>query len=418
MSLDYRTVEAAGMMNDQSFRISDLYGLLLISAFGIMTAFLAMQFARIEYHTQLQKQISDDFSYHLPRSDKNLDRLWINPGARTVSQIYYQHRLELIRIIDRVEHSQTPYHAWIQSGARPSDVKSFFYLSLMGGDLASALQIMKDCPRSDDYLLENDWIYLLTKTFWQGATEYLHELDFGRAALYNSLYLSSSKAILGNRRSGALGYVEANRTLSHILQREIRSGRIKSLCSQPDVSSSFAALLPWIDGARRIPEETYQDLEARRRINFRFHCPQPPLSFVPYEEVFNESRTSCELWPLECSYKRLSAYLFDGKLDEIAEDVFDFCRNCTYLADDLLYWYVRELLLRESSTNQSFQTKLPISIIDRVAICSEKTKADYFYLLSETLETVTCEKFQWERLPRMSPTIRQIADRCAFSVYE
>lgn len=356
------------------------------------------------------------FKNYLPREDKNLVDSWVNPGARIVSRIYYQESDNLINLADRLSVNSSAYDVWVKSGSELYEVDSFLLLSLMTGDLTSGYLIIKEAVKKNDHEENNHheqfWLHTLTDTYWQGANGYLHELDFGRSSLYNNLYLATSRLITGSRDSGEI-VLERSRTISHILQREFLTSRIKSMCNDPGVSRSFSRLINSWD------EYIYRDLLERRALNYNFHCTGNNTETVPYNYIANLNDkeiplSACELWPLECNFKKLSKLIFSGEHNLIANDVFNFNDECSYLSDDLLFWFITEMIHREEILEENFKFKIPISTIQKTLSCSTKIKGDWHYQLQTLVNSLSCDKVNFDRysgLPDHTPKLRA---RCGY----
>lgn len=396
---------------------NDYLVIFIVCFVGLLFSLFLSRSATSTYHHELLSVFRDDFRAHLPKTDENLKQKWVNPGARMASRIFFEHRDELLDLADNLEPSKTAFDLWRINGSDTYNVLPYFYLSLMAGDLSSSYLIIKNGIVKSAYVYEDDWILALTATYWQGANEYLHELDFGRSALFNNLYLSASRIILGSRESGAIGFVERNRTLSHILQREIVSGRVKAMCNEPGVSLSFGRML-WGPWGSEIPEEVTTDLETRRKINYAFHCTGRSIERVPYGEIRllkddNPPYTACKYWPVECNYNRLLSLIFEGNIDEIHKEVFTFIKDCTYLSDDLMYWYISEMIYGENYYNQRFAIRIPIDVIDSVLSCSEKTNADFAARLWKLYESLPCGKIDWRHYSYHSTYTKDLIERCS-----
>lgn len=399
-------------------KIKDYFVISLISILGLITAQILAGKTSSDYNSLIHELISDDFKSHLADKDKNFDKDWVNPGARMASRIFHDNRDRIVRIANNLSSKKTTFDIWKESGAKSSEVLPYYYLSLLAGDLTSGYLIIKNSTQNKDYHYEDTWLLKLTETYWLGANEYLHELDYGRAAVYNNLYLSASREISGLRKSGDINDVDRNRTLSHILQREYIINRIKSMCNDPGVESSFGKILLGRNGID-FPENNPSDLLERRRKNKSFHCDINNNETIPYNDIYflkagNIPPKVCELWPLECEYNYLSSAIFKGEHNDIYNEMIEFLKSCSYLSDDLLYWYIHEISYREETQGYFRTKKIPFSTINRVALCSEKIKSDKYAKLIKEIENLKCSRIYLDSVREVSSDLRKIKSRCDY----
>jgi len=334
--------------------------------------------------------------------EQTLKDRWLNPGARMVARTFERNRTKLLSIVGSLKSGRSPADLWQSNRADPLMATNYFHLALLAGDLPSAYEIMINVDRSDRGFATPD----LTSTLWQTAVEYLHELDFRRAWVFDVMYLESAK--------NAGGADDGNLTLAHILDREVLSGRIRSLCSMPGVEESFGRLLGAPLGQRE-SEEFIQ----RRNQSRSFNCSSSPVAQpIDYGRLAGlRSATPgdavCSLFALECDYLRLTGKDFDDP--GVFNDALKFSSACSYLSDDLFYEFM--LTLNHTRENAAGGGELvPWPAIIDIAKCLEESRGDYSLPALEVFESFPCQAVQWGTGARLvdpgAPSLRAFRQRC------
>jgi hypothetical protein len=277
----------------------------------------------------------------------------------------------------------------------------------------------------------SEFLRAITKTLYQTAVEYLYELDMHEAQMRNELYLAVSQALLrGADNETELG-PQRIRTLSYILRREFKSGRIHNLCDDPDaVQDSFAGL--YGDWAYELPESSVTGLASRRAPNLSKNCKESEFQeIVDYRMVKDLSLSSnhfqelCKMFPIECNYVKLRDFLNTNTSTLIqknhVERTLSFASNCSYLSDDALY-----LLLRASygSFNSSVGRQynfIPSSMqaedLWPVLRCAEKLQGDMNTLLEQLLDKMPCgllnmSNASFNSAPKELKLVEKVISRC------
>jgi hypothetical protein len=160
---------------------------------------------------------------------------------------------------------------------------SDYLLALISGDLYAAFDVATKINPSSE--ARDTMMPILTDTLWQTAVEYLHELHFRGATQYTEIYLELSQHMLEGADNESELEPPRNRTLAHILQRELKSGRARSLCGSPGVQDSFGALLGG-DWGTALPETDSPELAQRRKANAQSFCQNhQKIAPIPYEQL-------------------------------------------------------------------------------------------------------------------------------------
>ena len=318
------------------------------------------------------------YRFAMPNEQLFLQEHWLDPGARMVTRIFHTKRNLLLYLSGNLKKGRTAYDLWVLEGRKVVWTLDYYYLALLAGDLTSSYRIIYESVKKRVNPEELYWLNALTNTYWQAANEYLHELDFRRATVYNNLYLSLSKEILGARDSFA-EESGRNRTLSHILQREIYSKRIYSLCDNPGVENSFGHLLGG-DWGELIPSKLFVNLEARRKQNNEIYCNAGgALQRVDY--VFGSS--NCSAFPLECEYNFLVDNLDNHNRRDIKKRLKAFAAVCSYLGDDLLVEYLNHLELSNWPSKS-----ISIGVIHDTLRCADILQSDYLINIENRLNEI------------------------------
>ena len=365
---------------------------------------------------------------------------------------------EVLSVTDNLKKNgyltkSSPFDLWLYTGKNPLEAIPYFYLSLMAGDITSARSIILNIKHNNrfDYELDKNLLCALTNTLWQSANEYLCELDFGRAGIYNNIYLECSKHILADGLSFSNNFARRNRTLSHILQSEIKSQRIKSLCNYKSIIS-FGFLLGLDSLGYEIRE--LPGLNERRNLFSQFHCKDmqnvPSINYSILSELKSQSNDACKAFPSECEYNNFfesifkfvdkqtrwepfNQYYFEKCMNdrlfttnyskEIVRALF-FVSNCSYLSDDLLFILLEQLNfldknIRIHNDNKNFLMKniLPIDILDKAIYCVEASSGDNKAYAIGNVNELNCELINWEPLVRnnfkiYSSSMKDVSAKC------
>jgi hypothetical protein len=337
----------------------------------------------------------------------DLDREWLDPGARMVIRVFRDHSSELFHIARKLDSSSSSFDLWLRDKRRPAP---YFYLALMAGDLPSALNIVSVShaePQVDvDDTIDPRWQSRLTGVFWQASVEYLHELDFGRASQYNLIFMDAFRHLPAS-------WPPRNGTLSHILDREIKSGRIRELCTQPGAGKSFGLLLGGTFGSG-LPGRDPPGLVYRRNLNARSQCRNssatetgsPRISYDLLGDLRDSGGrpTICAFFETECNYQSLVNELPSvlekrpGSDDPNLVGILNFIASCSYLSDDLAFSLFDGLRQIRSEGSDATRTKIPIGALVEASACLRRANGDYSRRALRLLHDMPCRTIEWQKV--------------------
>jgi len=291
-------------------------------------------------------------SLRLPNPSEELDERWLGAEERVATRIMAEEMPRLVEVADRLDSSLSPYELFRRGRARDHE-RNLLWLRLayLTGDIGAARRILADvaADTTGSWYSRRGWMEEITGVIWMTALESLHELDFQKARTYTRIYLEEAAALT----RGATGLYELaperNRTLARLLSRELETDRIYSLCTQPDVNTTFGRLIGyrWRAG---IPAGGLPELERRRAANREMHCGARPVAPVDYARALaalgamrrgrdmsmdEDLEYTCRLFSLECRFLQIRRRVRDHQTQVIGQ-VADFSSECTYLADDLV----------------------------------------------------------------------------------
>jgi hypothetical protein len=393
-----------------------------------------------EYNFKISQLSRKNSVYKLLSNEKSIiENNWINPGARMTARIILKNYEKVLSITDNLKiqgylRDRSPFEIWFYRGKNQSEAIPYFYLSLLAGDISSARAIILNINFNKflSYELDKNLLFSLTNTIWQSANEYLGELDFGRTAVYNNIYLECSKHILSDGLSFANNYARRNRTLSHILQNEIKSQRIKSLCNNKNLFP-FGILL----GADNFGYEIIElpGLNQRRILNSQFHCKDmkttPPIDYSVLKDLKINSNEACRYFPVECEFNNFVDAIFKYINNETRWEPFNhyyfencindknffknyskqvlnalsFIKNCSYLSDDLLFILLEQVSFLDRSfsliyknQNPYIKNMIPIDVLDQALYCVESSNGDNKASAIASANELNCGLISWEKL--------------------
>jgi hypothetical protein len=339
----------------------------------------------------------------IPPADIELDERWINPDAHMASRVLEENRDELARIVSQLDPALTPYELWKKSNFQEESAFRYYYLSVLVGDLVSAYRIVREYPAQSWYKARLR--RALTQTMWQTSVEYLYELNLEEARFRNEAYLAGSQHLLKKAEGQSELTPQRIRTLSYILHREFETGRIRSLCNDPDVVPVSFARLHSGYWASPLPSNTLPGLTTRRGLNKTKSCengvPEKIADYRLLQNLRSSSQHSpelCSLFPLECDFVKLRDLLFNYPQTLItpkhAARTLEFASDCSYLSDDAL-WMMLAASFGQQRYGAARQYHFVPGSVEAVGLwpvlqCAENLQGDMNTMLGQAFDEMPC----------------------------
>jgi hypothetical protein len=330
----------------------------------------------------------------LPEYDTGLSTTWSSPDAHMAIRLLHERRDGFDSVIEQLDPSLSPYEIARRHAGSEESPETYLALAAIAGDLPAAYRIATSLPI--DSWQKTSVQQLLTQSLWQTAVEQLHELDFDAAGERTRVYLDASGQVLQGAEYPSDLAPQRIRTLAYILEREHASGRIRSLCNDPDVIPASFARLHTGSWAYSVPTGEPTGLAERRARNRVLGCEGQTIPAMDYrllEDLGVAERHSdalCSAFPLECEFVELRESLFGAEAMVVTADlshqVLDFAGDCSYLSDDAVW-----VLL----TAVEFARWEPGSVrgaeLWPALACAEDLRGDMNRILEGQIEELPCE---------------------------